>query len=299
MTTHFLGVDIGTYSSKGVLVREDGAVVASHVVPHELSMPRPGWYEHDAEGTWWHDFVTITRALLAEGGVAGEEIAGVGISSISPAIVPLDGDGRALRPAILYGIDTRATREIREIEQALGGPEAVFERYAVALSSQAAAPKIRWLRNHEPEVWQATRLILSGTGYIVWRLTGAATIDHYDVGAYVPLYDPATLDWDPAYADLIAPLAWMAQPTWTCAVAGRINAEGAAATGLAAGTRVITGTADAAAEAISAGLAAVGDMMIMYGSSIFFIVRTDHFPRSARFWGARFLERDTYALAGG
>lgn len=299
MTNFFLGVDIGTYSSKGVLVREDGALIANHVVLHELAMPRPGWYEHDAEDTWWHDFVTITRSLLTQSNVDATDIAGVGVSSISPAVVPLDDAGRALRPAILYGIDTRATQEITEIEHALGGAEAVFRRYAMALSSQAAAPKLRWIRNHEPAVWHATRLILSGTGYIVWRLTGEATIDHYDVGAYAPLYDPDTLDWDPAFAELIAPPAWMARPTWTCTIAGHIHGSGAAASGLATGTPVITGTADAAAEAISAGLAAVGDMMIMYGSSIFFIARTDHRPASTHFWGARFLEPETYVLAGG
>ena len=290
MTTCFLGVDIGTYSSKGVLVREDGALLASHVVPHELAMPRPGWYEHDAEDTWWHDFITITHALLAQSSVDATDIASVGVSSISPAIVPLDDTGRALRPAILYGIDTRATQEIVEIEQALGGAEAVFRRYAMALSAQAAAPKIRWIRNHEPDVWGATRLILSGTGYIVWRLTGEATIDHYDVGAYAPLYNPDTLDWDPAFAELIAPPAWMARPTWTCTVAGQIHADGALASGLAVGTPVITGTADAAAEAISAGMAAVGDMMIMYGCSIFFIARPNQRSASACFWGPRFLE---------
>lgn len=299
MTTCFLGVDIGTYASKGVLVRDDGVVLATHIALHDVAMPQPGWYEHDAETTWWRDFVTITRAVLAQSRVQPTEIAAVGVSSIAPAIVPIDAAGRALRPAILYGIDTRATQEIPEIEQALGGAEAFFRRYAMTLSSQSAAPKIRWLRAHAPEVWRATRLILSGTGYIVWRLTGAATLDHYDASVYAPLYDPATLTWDAAHAELIAPVDWMGRPTWTCEIAGTVHAAAAAATGLATGTPVITGTADAAAEAISAGLAAVGDMMIMVGSSIFFLVRTAHLPHSARFWGARFLAPDTFVLAGG
>ncbi len=299
MAHYFVGVDIGTYSSKGVLVRDDGTVVASQVTPHALFMPQPGWYEHDAEATWWHDFVTITRALLAQNRIVAREIAAVGVSSISPAIVPISADGDVLRPAILYGIDTRATQEIAEIEQALGGRDAFFQRYAMTLSAQSAAPKMRWIRTHEPAVWRATRLILSGAGYIVWRLTGAATLDHYDAGAYAPLYDPARLGWDATFADLVAPVEWMAQPTWTCAIAGQVHAAAAAATGLAAGTPVITGTADAAAEAISAGLAATGDMMIMYGSTVFFIVRTAQPPASRRFWGAHFLEPGSYALAGG
>ncbi len=299
MPGYFLGVDIGTYSSKGVLVRDDGTVIASHAEPHALAMPQPGWYEHDAEATWWHDFVAITRAVLAQSGIPATGIAAIGVSSISPAIVPVDADGNALRPAILYGIDTRATQEIAAIEQALGGGDAFFRRYAMTLSAQSAAPKIRWIRTHEPAIWRATRLILGGAGYIVWRLTGSATIDHYDAGAYAPLYDPATLAWDPVFADLVAPVEWMAQPTWTCAIAGHVNAAAAAATGLAAGTLVISGTADAAAEAVSAGLAATGDMMIMVGSTVFFIVRTEQQPASRRFWGGRFLEPGSFALAGG
>ena len=299
MPNYFVGIDIGTYSSKGVLVRDDGTIIASHAAPHALSMPQPGWFEHDAEAIWWHDFITITRAMLTQSSIAASKIVAVGVSSISPAIVPIGADGGVLRPAILYGIDTRATQEIAEIEQALGGHDAFFQRYAVTLSAQSAAPKIRWMRTHEPSVWRATRLILSGTGYLVWRLTGAATIDHYDAGAYAPLYDPARLTWDAAFADLVAPVEWMAQPTWTCAIAGQVHAAAAAVTGLAIGTPVITGTADAAAEALSAGLAATGDMMIMYGSTVFFIVRTAQRPASQRFWGAHFLEPGSYALAGG
>ncbi|MCB0152727.1 MAG: hypothetical protein KDE01_34375, partial [Caldilineaceae bacterium] len=295
--SYFLGVDIGTYSSKGVLVRDDGTVVASHAVPHALAMPQPGWYEHDAEATWWHDFVAITRAVLAQSGIPATGVAAIGVSSISPAIVPVDADGNALRPAILYGIDTRATQEIAAIEQALGGGDAFFQRYAMTLSAQSAAPKIRWIRTHEPEIWRATRLVLGGAGYIVWRLTGSATIDHYDAGAYAPLYDPATLAWDSAFADLVAPVEWMAQPTWTCAIAGRVHAAAAAVTGLAVGTPVITGTADAAAEAVSAGLAETGDMMIMVGSTVFFIVRTEQQSASRRFWGGRFLEPGSFAPA--
>jgi xylulokinase len=298
MTDFFLGIDIGTYSSKGVLVDEDGRVLASHVVPHELTMPRPGWVEHDADGTWWHDFVTICRQLLAAPGVEPTQIAGVGVSTISPCVLPVDADGRPLRAGILYGIDTRATVEIAELEQALGA-DVLFERYGTRLSSQATAPKIRWLRKHEPEVWRATRLLLSGTGYVVYRLTGAATLDIYDAGAYAPLFDVRTCAWNPELAELVAPTDILPRVTWTCEVAGYVTPAAARQTGLAAGTPVITGTADAAAEAISAGLAAVGDMMVMYGSSIFFILKTARLHDSRRFWATRFLEPETYAVAGG
>ncbi|MFN3982146.1 MAG: FGGY-family carbohydrate kinase [Caldilinea sp.] len=299
MPERFLvGIDIGTYSSKGVLIDENGRLIASHVEPHGIDLPRPGWVEQDADAVWWRDFVVICRRLLAQSDVRASDIAAVGVSSTSPCLLPVGEDGGPLRPGILYGIDTRATREIGELET-IFGRQALFDRYGVTLSSQHIAPKIRWLQNHEPHVWARTRLLLSGTGYVVYRLTGAATIDIYDANTYAPLFDNHTLAWDQAVAEQIAPLTWLPRITWTCEIAGAVHAEAAAITGLAEGTPVITGTADAAAEAISAGLAQVGDLMVMYGSSIFFILKHTHFVRSRHFWVGPFLEPGAYAVTGG
>lgn len=295
---YLMGIDIGTYSSKGVLVAEDGAVAAGHVIPHTIDMPRPGWVEQDADGSWWHDCVAICRQLLAQSGIDSRHIAALGISSTSPCVLPVDAGGRPLRPAILYGIDTRATSEIAELEAELGA-EALFDRYGVKLSSQSTSPKILWLRKHEPEIWAKTHLLLGGAGYLVYRLTGEAVLDIYDAGAYAPLFDVQACAWNPGMAGAVAPLERLPRLTWTCDIAGRVTADAAALTGLAAGTPVISGTADAAAEAISAGLANPGDLMVMYGSSIFFILKTDRLYNSPQFWGTRFLEPNTYAVAGG
>ncbi len=216
-------------------------------------------------------------------------IAGIGISTISPAVVAVDEQGIALRPAILYGIDTRATGEIQELHELTGA----------ALSSQSAAPKVLWIRRHEPEVWARTRRILNGCGYLVLRLTGQSAIDVYDAALFAPFFDPATRSWSRELAPHLAPVEMMPQPRWTCEVAGRVTDAAARETGLAAGTPVITGTADAAAEAISAGLTEVGDLMVMYGSSTFFILRTAELREPPGFWASPFLEKDSYVVAGG
>jgi xylulokinase len=298
VTSYLLGVDIGTYSSKGVLVSAAGDVAASHVIEHSLSMPRPGWVEHDAEGVWWHDFAGICRAVIDRSGVPPSQIAAVGVSTIAPCVLPVDAEGRPLRPAILYGIDTRASREIEELEAAIGR-DALFERHGTRLSSQSTGPKIVWLRKHEPEVWGKTLLILGGAGYIVYKLTGEAVIDVYDAATYAPLFDLSTLKWNPEMAGPIAPLDRLPRVTWTSEIAGRVRAAASRETGLAEGTPVIAGTADAAAEAISAGLVRTGDMMVMYGSSIFFILKTGRIAPSRRFWSGPFLEPGAYAVAGG
>jgi xylulokinase len=117
---YLLGVDIGTYSSKGVLVRTDGYIVASHTVPHGMKSPKPGHFEHDADQVWWHDFILITRSLIKESGVDPHTIIGVAASGIGPCVLPVDETGRPLRPGILYGIDTRAGVEIAFLENGPG-----------------------------------------------------------------------------------------------------------------------------------------------------------------------------------
>src|SRR5688500_13709451 len=103
-----LGVDIGTYESKGVITTVDGRVVATQTCPHQLLIPRQGWAEHDPETMWWGDLVALTRNLLVASGVRPAEILAVGCSAIGPALLPVDAGSRPLRKgAILYGIDTR------------------------------------------------------------------------------------------------------------------------------------------------------------------------------------------------
>ncbi len=295
---HLLGIDIGTYSSKGVLVREDGEVAADCTVEHPLEMPQAGWAEHDAERTWWGDFLQITRTLLRASRVPATQVAGLGLSAISPAVVPIDAAGHPLRKAILYGIDTRATREIAELQQAIDADPAL-RGSGVRLSSQSAAPKVLWIRRHEPDVWAGTQLLTGGAGFLLYRLTGQATLDVYDAACFEPFLDAEGCCWRPEIAAYVAPVSLLPRLTWTCEIAGRVTGEGAQLSGLAEGTPVITGTADAAAEAISAGLADSGDMMLMYGSSTFFILRTPRLVRTPHFWCAPFLEKGSYVLTGG
>jgi len=295
---YLLGLDIGTYSSKGLLVREDGEVVASKVGEHPLEIPRPGWVEHDAETTWWNDFLSITHSLLQSGNTDGRQIAGIGFSAISPAVLPIDREGKPLRKAILYGIDTRASEEALELQQVIDR-DPILCRSGVRLSSQSASPKVLWIRRHEPELWARTHLVVNGTGFLLYRLTGQATLDVYDSVSFAPFVDSDNCCWTADTAKYVAPPEKLPRLTWTCDIAGRVTAEGARLSGLAAGTPIITGTADAAAEATSAGLANDGDMMMMYGSSIFFILRTSHLYQTPHFWCAPFLEKGTYVLTGG
>lgn len=275
-----------------------GQVVASASVGHELSLPRPGWVEHDAEKVWWHDFVTLCRRMMQESGIEAGQILGVGLSAIAPCVLPIDKEGRPLRPAILYGVDVRASEEVAELERELGR-EAIFANSALHLSSQAAGPKILWIRRHEPEVWAKTETFLTGSGYLAYKLTGEKTIDIYTATAYAPLLDIRARTWSQEMARPITPLDRLPRLAWSVQVVGQVTEEAAKETGLLSGTPVVAGTADAAAESLSVGLAHPGDLMVMYGSSIFFIQKTAELVATDRLWGAVFLEEDTYAVAAG
>lgn len=295
---YLVGVDIGTYESKGVLATADGRVVSTQVRPHTLSIPRQGWAEHDAERDWWGDFCSITRSLVAESGVDPRQILAVGCSSIGPDMLPVDEECRPLRPAVLYGIDTRATKEIAYLE-GLYGREDIYRHSGTSLSAQSVGPKILWLKNQEPENYRQAHKIVGGTTFLVARLTGRYVIDHYSCASFDPLYDTAAGRWAEEFCAPIIELERLPEIAWTTEIAGRVTREAAAQTGLAEGTPVIVGTIDAAAEAVSVGVVAPGQMMLMYGTTLFMIEVVDRRLTDPRLWSAPFLFAGTHALMAG
>jgi xylulokinase len=293
-----LGIDIGTFESKGVLVDGAGCVVASAAQPHEMIVPKPGWAEHRADADWWHDFRTLSRRLLAETGIDPADIQCVACSAIGPCMLPVDAAGRPLMNAVLYGVDGRAAREVAELSARIGA-DAILKTCGNALTSQSVGPKILWLRRNHPEVFARTAKILNSTSYLVFRLTGQYVVDHFTAANCSPLYDVEKLDWTTDLAGDIAPLEMLPRLLWSTEIAGEITPAAAAETGLSAGTPVTAGTIDAAAEAISVGVAAQGDMMMMYGSTIFIIAPTDTRVSDARLWYAPWLFEGQHASLAG
>ncbi|MCK9246778.1 MAG: FGGY-family carbohydrate kinase [Anaerolineaceae bacterium] len=299
MSEYLLGVDIGTASSKGVLIEtKNGTVCAQATIPHGVSLPQAGWVEQDAEETWWGEFVQIVKDLLQESGVSPADILAVGVSGIGPCVLPVDEAFKPLRPAILYGIDTRATLEIEQYLRELGEQE-VFRRAGCELSSSAVAPKILWLHNNEPEVYEKARWFLTSQNFVVARLTGKASIDNYTASTYSPIVDVEKRSWIDETTAGINPTDKLPEKYWTTDVVGGVTPEAASLTGLREGTPVIAGTIDAAAEAVSIGNYSVGDTMGMFGSSNSIIAITRAYKRSRTFWGLNWLFPNQYAVVGG
>lgn len=280
MNELLLGLDIGTASSKAVIATPAGEIVARATREHETAYPRPGWVEHDAEQIWWADLVALCGSIVP--GYA-DRIAAVGISGIGPCVVPCDEHDAPLRPAILYGVDTRAWREVDAITQELGA-DAIKRRGGSSLSSQALGPKLRWLANEEPEVYARTRRWHMASSFAVARLTGRWVLDHHSASQCDPLYDLERRAWNDEWAAVVAPGLPLPELAWPGEVVGEINRAGAAATGLVPGTPVIAGTIDSWAEAVSVGVRQSGDLMLAYGSTMFFVLVAEEATANTSIW---------------
>lgn len=188
MAAYFMGIDIGSSETKGILMDESWKPIHTCTAQHVMENPAPHYFEHDAEGVWWHDFCAVSQALLAETGISPAEIAGVGASVLGCDCLPVDEHCRPLRKAILYGIDARCQGEIEWLTEHFG-EDGVIERFGHPVCSDDVAAKILWVKNHEPEVYAKTYKFLTGSSYITAKLTGNYVIDQFLAkAAFRPLY---------------------------------------------------------------------------------------------------------------
>ncbi len=266
-----LGLDIGTSSTKALLARFDGTVIAEVSRKHDVDRPEQGLVEMDAD-VWWDEFTTLTRELLEREPDA--DVAAVGVSGIGPCVLLTDDAGGPLRPAILYGIDTRTADMLEDVTAELGGEGAIRERCGSALSTQAAGVKLAWVARHEPEVWSKAARFTMPSSRVVERLTGEYVLDHHSASQTTPLYDVHENAWIPEWCERLAPGLEMPRLLWSGDRAGVVTDEAAAATGIPAGIPVTAGTIDAWAEGVSVGESVPGRMFLQYGTTMFMIVPT-------------------------
>jgi xylulokinase len=215
----------------------------THVVQHDVDFPRPGWAEQDADSVWWADVVAICRALLGGSPYSGSDVAGIALSAMGPCLLALDVHDRPLRPAILYGIDTRAADEIAWLNDRYG-TEALFELSGTALTTQSVGPKILWLRRSEPDVWSRTAWVTTASSYLTFRMTGERTIDRRTASHFAPLMDIWQLEWSDRFAGEIIDIGKLPRLGWSSEVAGHVTPQAAALTGLKPGMPVAVGGID-------------------------------------------------------
>ena len=296
--SYLLGFDAGTYESKGTICDIEGNVLATAFSPHLLKTPAPGFAEHDPIGDWWNDFKKIVRELLDRSGVKPQQIAGVGISTVMAGIVPVDKDCNPLRPAILYGIDSRSVKQTADIIAEIG-EETMMEKCGALTDLESYGPKIRWIHDNEPEIFSKAVHFTIASGFLTAKLTGNYFVDRYSATSALPMYDVRHQCWNDEMTAYICRPDQLPQVGKTTDVMGKITREAALETGLAEGTPVIIGTTDAGAEAVSVGVVEAGDMMLMYGSTMFIICLTETRRDDVGLWAGAYTTPDVYALLGG
>lgn len=267
-----LGIDASTTASKAILVDEAGAVRGVGSAAYDLSVPRPLWSEQDPR-LWWDGTVAAIRAVLAETGVPGEEIVAVGLTGQMHGAVLLDAADEILRPAILWN-DQRTGAECDHIREVVG-PERLVAITGNDALTGFTAPKLVWVRDHEPDVWARVAHVLLPKDYVRLRLTGDHAMDKAD-GSGTMLFDLAARDWSPeVLAALRIEPDWLPPTHEGPAVTGVLTAEAAAATGLRAGTAVVAGGGDQAANAVGVGAVDPGVVALSLGTSGVIFATTD------------------------
>lgn len=271
---YLLGFDIGTQGSKGIIIDLEGNLAAYSYCPHDVIHKKPEWAEHDALKTWWGDFVTVSRDLLGKSGIEPDAIAAVGVSALFPCMLPVDEQGKPLRNAILYGIDTRTAEEINILNEQIGEKK-ILEVVKAPLSTQSVGPKILWYKRNEPELFKRTRWFLPAAGFVVSRLTGKYTIDRSTAKETALFYNFATRRWDDGMClNVGIEKEQLPEILEACDIAGTVTAQASAQTGLSEGTPVVAGTGDFLAELLSMG-GKSGDTLLTYGSTMIVFHMTD------------------------
>ena len=259
-----LGIDVGTGGCKALLIDPRGAVLASAMTEYPLSTPRPLWSEQDPE-RWWQATIASITQVLAAAKAEPRRVAGIGLTGQMHGLVLLDDAGAALRPAILWN-DQRCAAECDEIHARIGR-ETVIARTGKPALTGFTAPKILWVRTHEPEIFSAATAMLLPKDFVRYRLTGRKLSDVADASG-TSLFDVGARRWSDEIVDALdIPSAWLPEVTESPVASSVLDADGAAATGLLEGTPVVGGAGDQAAEAVGCGIVDDGAVSVTIGTS--------------------------------
>ena len=257
-----LGIDIGTSGTKAIAVDETGVLVASASVEYELLTPQPLWAEQRPRD-WWEATCTVCQKIVAQ--VGAENIASVGLSGQMHGLVMLDANGQVLRDAILW-CDQRTQPQCDQMTARVGRDVLVQETANPVLTG-FTAPKILWVREHEPRIAERAAMHLLPKDYVRFELTGEYATEVSDASGTSLLNVPKRQWSERVCAALDISLDTLPKVYESFEVSGRVSAKGAQATGLREGTPVVGGGGDQAAGAVGNGIVRSGIISVASGTS--------------------------------
>ena len=248
---YVIGCDVGTQSLKGVLVDPGGGAVAEAARAYDVSYPHPGWADQDPEA-WMRAMAEVVAELLASSGVPADQIGTIGLASQVDGVVAVGADGRPLRPAILW-LDRRAERQTAALGERMDEAE-IFDLTGLNLDSSHVAPKILWLREEEPQVYEDAQALLLPGSYVVHRLTGEAVVDYSNASSTM-VYDVRERGWSDRMLEVTGiDRGLLGRVAAARDVAGTLTSAAAEELGLKPGTKVVVGCGDEHGACLGAGL---------------------------------------------
>lgn len=262
---YWLGIDIGTGGSRALLVDESGKVAAGATAAHEdIRMEKPLWAEQRPED-WWDASQKAIHEALSRAGVSGDDVAAVGFSGQMHGLVLLDESDQVIRPALIW-CDQRSQDQVDWINRTAGA-DLVLKQTANPVLTGFTAPKLLWVRDHDPASYDRTRKMLLPKDYVRFMLTGDYGQDVSDASG-TALYDVVNRRWaDPLIEKIGIDRSILPPVAESSEVVGKISESAAAATGLKAGTPVVAGAGDQAASAVGAGIVSGGLVSCTIGTS--------------------------------
>lgn len=259
-----LGIDIGTTSVKVIMISSEGTIFAETSVPHDLISKHPNWAEEDAD-IWWENTRTALKRLKDAHPEEMRDIRCIGCSGMVPAIVMLDAKGRPVRKTIQQN-DARAVEQIGRITRTLD-QEKLYERIGGKTNQQHVLPRLLWVKENEPEVFEKTDCVMGSYDWITYQLTGRKSLEMnwaVESGAM----DIRTGEWlkeDLLLFGISTELFPKVHPSMS--VVGHTKELWEAELGIPAGTPVIAGSADHVASTLAAGITKKGDLLIKFGGA--------------------------------
>jgi xylulokinase len=263
--SYYLGIDIGTTGTRAVLINEKGKVVGGQSADHEpISTPQPQWAEQNPEN-WWAATQLAVGQVLQSSQVKGNEIQGIGLSGQMHGLVLLDKNHKVLRPSIIW-CDQRCQAEADQITKRIGYDRLIQVTCNPALTG-FTAPKLVWVRDHEPNVFTAIHKVLLPKDYIRFRLTGQFGSEVSDASG-TTLFDVVERRWSKEVMSALdfSP-DWFPEVHESITISGQLNAAVAGALGLKPGTPVVGGGGDQASGGVGNGIVSPGIVSSTIGSS--------------------------------
>ncbi|HXK05086.1 MAG TPA: xylulokinase [Verrucomicrobiae bacterium] len=261
----WLGIDVGTGGSRALLVDERGAVRAGYTAPHEeMHMERPLWAEQ-RPGNWWDAVADAVRGVLAKAGVSGADIKGVGLSGQMHGLVILDADNQVIRPSLIW-CDQRSQAQV-DFVNAKVGRDKVLEYTANPVLTGFTLPKLLWVRDNEPANFARVKKMLLPKDYVRFKLTGEFASEVSDASG-TSVFDVVKRRWSYEMMDALGlDRSILPRCYESSEITGRVTADAAARTGLAAGTPVVGGGGDQASSAVGNGIVEEGIVSCTLGTS--------------------------------